>query len=299
MKKRNSELKPKQWTFILCVPLVSIVLMVSIFEATISQRESLAYIISNVIAIIAILILNFLAYFVISELTKNNKIETEYTMLKQSKSYEEKNINDIQRIYEETRIIRHDIKHHDKYILSTLQNIPNISDEQQQYIENIKKYINDLDEQFMDIDYKIITGNSVIDNILNYKIRTAQKLGIDVRYYIENNPIEIADIDMCRIFGNLFDNAIEACKKSGLKDKDIEIRMHKKKVYRCITVSNSTDNLVLQENPNLTSTKKGNGLHGFGLKSIRSIVEKYDGFFNFYESNNRIFFEILLAEDDL
>ena len=299
VKRKNNELKPKQWTFLLCVPLVSSVLMVSLFEAAISHRESLAYLISNFISIISVLGLNFLAYFVITELTKNNKIETEYKMLKQSKSYEEKNIEDIQRIYDETRVIRHDVKHHDKHILSELQKIPDISPGQQKQIDKIKKYISDLDEEITDVSYKIITGNSVVDNILNYKISSAEKAGIKVSYYIENNPIEIPNIDICRIFGNLFDNAIEACKNSGVEDKNIEIRMYKKKVYRCIMVSNTTNSLVLKTNPDLVSTKKEKDLHGFGLKSIRSIVEKYDGFFNFYEKNNRIFFEILLAEVDL
>jgi hypothetical protein len=56
---------------------------------------------------------------------------------------------------------------------------------------------------------------------------------------------------------------------------------------------------VLKTNPDLISTKSEKDLHGFGIKSIRSIVEKYDGFFNFYEMDNRIFFEVLLAEVDL
>ena len=298
VRKKNNELKPSQWIFVFFVPFVSGILMISMFESAISNRDSFTYLISNIVSIISILVLNFIAYFIISELTRKNKIETEYKMLKQSKLYEEKNIEDIQKIYDEARLIRHDAEHHDMHILSELQKIPDITPNQQKQIDSIKKYINDLDEQIANIHYKVITGNNVIDNILNYKINSAKKLGIEVSYYIEEDYVEILDIDICRIFGNLLDNAIEACKNIQ-GDKNIEIRMYKKKVYRCISVSNTTDGLVLKTNPSLISTKSEKSLHGFGIKSIRSIVEKYDGFFNFYEMDSRIFFEVLLAEVDL
>jgi signal transduction histidine kinase len=299
IKRKNNELKLKQWIIILCVPLISSILMISIFESGISEQESLIYLVSNIVSIVSILILNVLTYFIISELAQNNKIETEYKMLKQSKSYEEKNIEDIQKIYDEARVIRHDAKYRNDCIIGELQNIPDISPAQQVQIDKIKKSLIDLDEQILKINHKVITGNSVIDNILNYKINSAQTAGIEVSYYIDNSsPIEIPNIDICRVFGNLLDNAAEACQYVE-KNKNIEIRMYRKKVYRCIMVSNTINGSVLKTNPNLFSTKSEKDIHGFGLKSIKKIVEKYDGFFNFYESDSRIFFEVLLAEVDL
>lgn len=298
-KKENNELKPKQWIFVFLVPFASGILMIAMFEVKINEKSGNLYIFFSVISILMILALNFIIYYIISELTRNNKLETEYKLFKQSKIYEEKNIEDIQRIYDTARIIRHDVKHRDEYILSELQNIPEITEKQIQSIEKIKKYINNTGEQMADIDYKILTGNSVIDNIINYKISVAQKYNIEVIYYIENSQIEIPEIDISRILGNLLDNAIEACNKTNMSEKSIKIMIYKRKVYRCISVSNTIDKSILETNQNLRSTKKEKDMHGFGIKSIRSIVEKYDGFLNYYEENNRIFFEILLAETDL
>jgi sensor histidine kinase YesM len=155
------------------------------------------------------------------------------------------------------------------------------------------------EEQVAEINFTAFTGNTAVDNILNYKINTARNLGIEVNYHIERSEIKIPDVDISRVLGNLFDNAIEACENINLPQKNIEIKIYKRKVYRCIYISNPITESVKKNNPNLISTKKEKGKHSFGIKSIRSIVEKYEGFFNFYEENNRIFFEVLLAEINL
>jgi len=299
IKKKNNELKVHQWIFIFLVPFASCLLMVSLFEMKITEKGSLLSFIFNTISIILILILNFIMLYIVSELTKNNKIETEYKLFKQSQIYEEKSMADIQKMYNNAKEIRHNIKHHNEHIVGDLYNIPELTEKQKEYVEKIIKYIDDIGMKISDIDYKVITGNRIIDNILNYKINMARKYNIEVVYYIENSIIKIPDIDINSILGNLLDNAIEACSNINIPEKSIEIKLYKRKVYRCISISNTIEKSILETNQNLISTKKEKNIHGFGIKSIRSIVEKYDGFFTYYEENNRIFFEVFLVEDNL
>ena len=65
--------------------------------------------------------------------------------------------------------------------------------------------------------------------------------------------------------------------------------------YISFTFRNSIDQSVMQNNHALKTTKANSELHGVGLKSVRSIVKKYDGMLQFYEENNEFCCNILLA----
>ena len=61
-----------------------------------------------------------------------------------------------------------------------------------------------------------------------------------------------------------------------------------------IFVKNSIDESVLEKNAELISTKEEPG-HGYGMKQIRSIVEKYDGTIDIYEKNHMFTVSIMLG----
>ena len=60
-----------------------------------------------------------------------------------------------------------------------------------------------------------------------------------------------------------------------------------------ITVKNSIDESVLDKNPELVSTKAEEG-HGYGIKQMKNIVEKYDGMIDIYEKNQMFVVSVML-----
>lgn len=102
----------------------------------------------------------------------------------------------------------------------------------------------------------------------------------------------IEDIDLCVLLGNILDNAIEACEKSS--EKNIEVSIYSDSTKLIITVINNIDFSVLNDNPELNTSKTDISSHGYGVKTIKSIAEKYNGQASFYEENNKFVCQINL-----
>lgn len=101
--------------------------------------------------------------------------------------------------------------------------------------------------------------------------------------------------DLCTIFTNILNNAIEACERLEHSDKVVEVvvNMDRGKLY--IKESNKTNNSVIMGNDsNPISTKGDNRNHGYGCKNIRAAVEKYDGDINFSVENGMFCVEIFI-----
>lgn len=91
-------------------------------------------------------------------------------------------------------------------------------------------------------------------------------------------PIEYVDLSI--VLGNLLDNAIESCMKSGNKAPKIQLKMYMKGNYLIIKEENSkASEIVFKEEvfPQKYTTKEDKENHGFGLQNIQRVVNQYDG----------------------
>lgn len=166
----------------------------------------------------------------------------------------------------------HDINYH----LLTLSQLL----EQEEY-QDCSQYLEKILGDFKNAPIKTFTGNRALDFIVNYKIDTAEKQGIKVVIDMDavGNTASLEPSDVHIIFGNLLDNAIEACMHLKEEERWIEIKVNKVKRILFITIRNP-----YQEKPNmvngvLVSGKENPDMHGIGLKSVEHCVEKYEGLF--------------------
>ena len=107
-----------------------------------------------------------------------------------------------------------------------------------------------------------------------------------INYDILNN---INDEDIAVLFGNIFDNAIEAAEK--VEDKFISLEIQKQGAYISIYMENSFDGLF---DPELKSRKGEKHEHGIGMKNVRRIVEEYNGMMKCFVEENIFCCDILL-----
>lgn len=91
------------------------------------------------------------------------------------------------------------------------------------------------------------------------------------------------------LFGNIFDNAIEAAEK--VEDKFISLEIQKQGAYISIYMENSFDGLF---DPELKSRKGEKHEHGIGMKNVRRIVEEYNGMMKCFVEENIFCCDILL-----
>lgn len=165
------------------------------------------------------------------------------------------------------RELYHDMKNH----LLVLQN--NLEIEQKQnYIKSILNEVK-VFESYID------TGNDFLNSIINVKYKEATSKGIAFQARIDFSDISfMSPMDICTIFSNALDNAIEACEKtSSQEQKVMSVKARKIKNFLTITFENSNTEDFLIENEEILTTKQDKIYHGFGLKNIRKVVEKYQG----------------------
>lgn len=85
----------------------------------------------------------------------------------------------------------------------------------------------------------------------------------------------ISDIDITAIFANLWDNAIEACRKVEPSGRFVNIIIGRVNDFVVISFENAFDGVLHEKGGKLFSTKEQH--EGVGVSIIKSSVEKYKG----------------------
>lgn len=155
--------------------------------------------------------------------------------------------------------------------------------------DKLSSYLEKESKAFMHRAEYIHTGNSTIDTVINTKFAIAKEQGID---YTVNAVIPkkspINDIHLAAILGNLIDNAIEASEKEAEPYIDIEITTAQSfliiKIINKCTIPPKTSE----------TTKRDRSMHGIGLKSVRQIIEDYDGEFDLIFKNGQAIAKIMI-----
>lgn len=121
----------------------------------------------------------------------------------------------------------------------------------------------------------IKTGNSALDAILSTKKALAQSKGIECNMDVQiPRGLSMAPVDVCIIFGNALDNAIEACEriKDGKKKIQLFLIERENKLLCHLTNTISSDSMKGVEK----TSKSDQENHGFGLSNMRKALAKYD-----------------------
>lgn len=191
---------------------------------------------------------------------------------------------EIERIQTQSRLLKHDMKNHTMVMLSYFE---------ENKIDEAKVYAGEILDKLNRMYTYVNVGNSLLNYIINNKLSTAKEAGVEIKAEVENLAFDYMDaVDFSALFNNVLDNAIKGALNS--KEKKLEVKILSKKGMDTITVKNSIDIPVLENNPDLLSTKEEPG-HGFGVAQIKNITEKYKGDIDIYEKNNMFIVSIMLG----
>lgn len=148
--------------------------------------------------------------------------------------------------------------------------------------ENAQKrneYLNRMEDEIKSYEAQNKTGNKVLDTLLTSKNLYCMKHGISLTSVVDGTLFEFMDVmEICSIFGNAMDNAIECEKKIQDKEKRlIHVSAFSQKSFLIIRFENYCESELLFEEELPVTTKKETQFHGYGLKSLRYTVHKYGG----------------------
>lgn len=187
---------------------------------------------------------------------------------------------------EKVATLRHDLKN----IISSLDLYADKKDYQ-----NIKKITREILEQ--DFLKRKITGCLPIDAVLNQKIGEMKRKNViyDLDLQIPYNlDLTSFAVDICSIFGNVLDNAIEEVCRSHL-DEPIKIILRFKNEKLVFKVTNPIGSTNLKINYEYMLSSKKAGRCGVGIKSINNRVTKLNGFFNIQLDRERKLFQTMVV----
>lgn len=123
------------------------------------------------------------------------------------------------------------------------------------------------------------TGNAVFDTILSAKLRKARQLDVRITCVADGallNKLHVADI--CTIFGNALDNALESVVMIPDPQKRlIHVSVSAQKNFIFINISNTLGTDLIESEDSLLTTKEDKKNHGYGLKGIKYAAGKYGG----------------------
>lgn len=145
--------------------------------------------------------------------------------------------------------------------------------------EKRNEFLNHMEDEIKQYEAQNKTGNKVLDTVLTSKSLYCAKHGITFTCVADGTLLDFMDVmDICSIFGNALDNAIECELKIADKEKRlIHVTVSQQKNFLILRFENYYEgNLKVKEGRFLT-TKKEKEFHGYGIKSIRYTVNKYDG----------------------
>lgn len=120
------------------------------------------------------------------------------------------------------------------------------------------------------------SGNKLLDVIINRYVLDCELKGIAFEYDVrECSLLDLEDLDLVAILGNLMDNAVTAAEDSSRKMLSLVTSV--KNTYHVIVLKNSCDYTPQSKGEQLLSTKGNSHLHGYGLKNVKNTVKKYNG----------------------
>ena len=140
------------------------------------------------------------------------------------------------------------------------------------------------------------TGNYILDTIIAGKLNSCSKRKIKFTCVADGKLIGFMHvIDICNIFGNALDNAIENI--SLVEDEEkriIHMKVFSKGDFLFISVMNYCDHRIEMKNGFPVTTKVNKANHGYGIKSIDFAVKKYRGNMTYGVNNDMFEIRILI-----
>lgn len=162
----------------------------------------------------------------------------------------------------------------------------------------VQAHIRQILQEVQPYEQMTATGNETVDILLGEKLARCQQAQIACTITVDGKLLNfIQPIDLCVIFGNAMDNAIEAC--SALPDPDsraLSVRCQKRGGFVVLNFRNACLQQHLPVDALPKTTKDDPENHGFGLTSIRSATEKYGGQMSLRSENGEFVLTLLFPE---
>ena len=264
--RKNMEIGFRLWASVLAIPIVTDVILMAQYYINDGFHNS----VYEVLLYTLYLIINYVAFSMFDDIQQVMLLKNENKLLEQQRGYYLKQCEQVQKLWEDMREFRHNIKN--QYVSEQVMLINGDYKELEQRYRTMIDYIQS------EVLYAS-SGNLYIDSIINYKLSVMQNLNASIKCdLLIPKELPVNSDDMIVILGNLLDNSIDALKEVSNKEKQFQIKLVYDEPNLILLISNTYEGKRYSDTMNnYLTTKDNKDMHGIGLKSVKKIVDNYKG----------------------
>ena len=282
-QSKGLKLDKKEWILILTVFGFSFISIALVQTAAVKMSSYSAILF---VAELCCIIVTAVCFYMTILLNRSKHESERLKLSAQQESFSQQYADNIKKQYEEISKVRHDMKQTNSVVMGLLAETK---------IDEAIEYLQKSALRISEFDAVVNVGNDFVNAILNAKLSEAKRSGITILWSADKNALKIDETDLCNLLGNLLDNAIEACEKCKEDQRIIELKIRMCGKKHLIMVENTAPEKILENNKQLATTKDDLNGHGYGIKSIKSIAQKYNGIVNFSQTGNKFKTTIVLS----
>lgn len=273
---QNIYIKVSNIFIYICVPiLINTLMIIVIFRIiAIDRVVSKFSIVILIVLFVLVLISKFYNFHMMKKNIYSYKLDYENKIIKDNVLKEHNYYKKIKKEKDKVKSLHHDIKNH-------IICIKNLCEDKK--IDKVLEYINTMESNINNcskINQDFNTGNMILDSILRVKKSICIEKNIEFYIDIDFSKSDFINmVDICTIFSNIIDNAIEACDKINNHNLSKKIILKGKYIDRfcIISIENTKINDIKQIKKFFLTSKKNSYMHGIGLNNVKKTIEKYFG----------------------
>jgi two-component system, LytTR family, sensor histidine kinase AgrC len=254
----------------------------------VNTPESLAWLANMALYLSVVVLAYYLLFSHFHMVYDRLRAEDQLTHAERQMSLQKKYFEEMDRGITSQRRMLHDMRHHLLAVatLATAKDCPAI----EQYVERLL-------DSYEGATLKRYCGNAMVNAVISGYVKSADEKGIAVSTELGiPESIGIDDYELCTLFGNTIENAIEACDRipAGAelyKRRYIDIKSRAERGRLLVRIENSFIEDPKRRDPGFKSSKGS----GIGLESVRRVTELYQGNMNCERSGNVFVFSAVLC----
>ena len=285
-RKNKTELHSNEWIAFSAVFAATLLSGICVYENELGGENKIIFF---TLTVAGLIIINIISFYMLVRISREHKENIRKSMLLVQINEQTNNLDEMRRMYDELRKIRHNIKGQLGTVSELIRSGKN---------EQALSFLENAGISQAEMNVLVYTDNDILNAILGFLSGKCSASDIALRTNVlSSDIIYFLPVDICIILTNLITNAIEASVCS--QGKEILLELYVQRNYYCIRVANQIEKSVLESNPMLITTKKDKTAHGFGVASIKMLAEKYNGMTSFYERNGQFIADVWLKLSDL
>lgn len=218
------------------------------------------------------IVIDVWVFLALAKVREKEKIEQQLRTMREEQYYEQENL-------EKAHHYIASMKERKRDFYNTLQVLYGKCDEGRR-VEEVKEAYNNTSISLNNMKIDKYCESPIVNAVIASKYEEMKSNGIRMKIAIDelSDDMGIERMDLCSVFSNLLDNAIEACMKLQ-EGRYINIRAKTQTGYLSVAVENSFSGKLQKNDIGYKSSKKDEAEHGYGTKILSMIAERYEGKF--------------------